>query len=334
MRHLSILFSYLLICTSAAHGNDSELVSTTTATPVYMADGRLLVKSGTDLAPDTLLATFDEVTNQNVTYLMARSIFPDNGTIFIRSSDVVPFKDLTQSLAEKLTAGNFRQPLDPQAPNKKLQVPASIQTGGVDIRDAWTQLQPLVELNEQAPEAERLPEPYFTRAQLWARVRNYPAALKDYLLAFKYATNSSGTIDRYSKYRDDVIKAIDNFSTLPAAPIGSNPNSALSSLQHLASGIRFYRSANYRAAIRSLDNSIAINMNNPIAWYYLALAYKNQDNLNQANYYAIKATSIERSALNHKSISRSINRALASVQGPDRLWLENHRLGNPRIPMR
>jgi len=245
--------------------------------------------------------------------------------ILVRSKDVVPFEDLTQSLAIRLTKQSKQEP-----PNKVF-VPASIQTGGPSILAAWKKLQPLFEINENPKlVAERLPEPYFTRAQLWAKVQNYPAATKDYLLALKYAASTTGNIERYSKYRDQIIETIDAFSQTPAPPIGSTPNMAFSSLQHLSAGITYFRNNDYTAAVRSLNNSVSIKLNNPIAWYYLALAHRKSNDIEQAKVAAIYATFLERNALNQRSIAKTINRSLASVQGPERRWLENFRLGDPK----
>ena len=62
------------------------------------------------------------------------------------------------------------------------------------VRKAWQEIEAAISENEALPERERLPEPYFARAEIWASVNAYAAAVQDYLTAIKWrialATNS------------------------------------------------------------------------------------------------------------------------------------------------
>lgn len=89
------------------------------------------------------------------------------------------------------------------------------------IQQAWREVSVAISENDALPEDERLPEPYFARAEIWASVKNYSDALQDYLTAIKYARKSNRDILTYSEYFDRLYDVAEKLQNIPVPPEGA-----------------------------------------------------------------------------------------------------------------
>lgn len=195
------------------------------------------------------------------------------------------------------------------------------------IRQAWQEAADAFDDNNELPENERLPEPYFARAEIWMAVNNYVLAIEDYVDGLHYARRSGRDIITYSPYFSKMQFATEKLLSLPVPPIGTTKNIVLRGSYHLNLGISLYFSGKYGEAVNNFDDAISLSPSDPIAWYFRGLSFYAMGDIDRAQHDALLGMHFERKISRFRQ--KSIDRILTRIQGANRTWLERFRLGSP-----
>ena len=196
------------------------------------------------------------------------------------------------------------------------------------LRDAWRDIEAAIKENDALPPQERLPEPYFARAEIWACVNHYSEALRDYLTAIKYARLSGRDLMSYSAYFDKLYEVTDRFQKVPATPtLGKNDGYAWAARNHYAQGCHALWQNKFETALQRFDNAVQLQPNDPLYWYFRALTFKKMGDAERAQCDALFGAYLERNGPHTRS--RELGHAFTRVQGRLRQWLESYRLGDP-----
>lgn len=195
------------------------------------------------------------------------------------------------------------------------------------IQQAWRDVSIAISENDALPENERLPEPYFARAEIWASVRNYTDSLQDYLTAIRYARTSNRDILSYSEYFDKLYDVAEKLQTMPVTAAGAESRPYFAAHNHYGDGYSKFFVGDLQQALDRFDSAIQLAPDQPVYWYFRALTHKRLGDEERAQHDALMGASFERQFESWRR--RSLNGALHRVQGPMRTWLESYRLGSP-----
>ena len=91
------------------------------------------------------------------------------------------------------------------------------------IRQAWQEVAAAISENETLPDSERLPEPYFARAEIWATAGNYSDSLQDYLYGISIVRVSGRDLLSYSVQFDKLGDVADKLQKMPVPAAGAEP---------------------------------------------------------------------------------------------------------------
>jgi hypothetical protein len=207
------------------------------------------------------------------------------------------------------------------------------------IQQAWREVSVAIFENDALLEDERLPEPYFARAEIWASVKNYSDSLRDYLTAIKYARKSNSNILSYSEYFDKLYDVAEKLQNIPVPAAGAESEMFFAAQRHYGHGISKFFTGDLREALDRFDSTVQLAPDQPVYWYFRALTHKRLGDEQRAQHDALMGASFERQydALMGASFERqfgpwrqrALNDSLTRVQGPMRIWLESYRLGSP-----
>lgn len=195
------------------------------------------------------------------------------------------------------------------------------------IQQAWREVSIAISENEVLPENERLPEPYFARAEIWASVRNYTDSLQDYLTAIRYARTSNRDILSYSEYFDRLYDVAERLQAMPVTAAGAESLPYLAAHNQYGDGYSKFFVGDLLEALDRFDSAIRLAPDQPVYWYFRAITHKRLGDEERAQHDALMGASFERQFESWRR--RSLNGALHRVQGPMRTWLESYRLGSP-----
>lgn len=274
---------------------------------------------------ETLVVGFQQVEYKGIRYCYVRCPSPKYQSGWIREEDVAVFRDLVKD--ETGAAERSRDGRD----NTEGPDPTPLvirQDRRTWLRKAWLELQDIIKDNDSLPLDKRRPEPYFARAELWTQVHNYPEAMRDYLSALHYASSSGRQLQSYARYNDKIHATIDQFTRIPAPPVGVSNNLLGTGWNHYSHGVSAFRLKNNQDAARHFQNAVSVVPDNPIYWYYRSVAVKRLGDEDQALFDVVYGAFVE-SNRQSPQYSQLITRELQHIQGPDRIWLEGFRLGDP-----
>lgn len=195
------------------------------------------------------------------------------------------------------------------------------------IQQAWREVAVAISENDTLPESERLPEPYFARAEIWASVNNYSDSLQDYLTGIKYARKSNRDLLSYSTYFDKLYDVAERFQAVPVPATGSQSEPSSAAREHYSHGNSKFFTGDLREAVDRFDSAVQLAPDQPLYWYFRALTYRRLGDNQRAQYDALMGAYFEREFAPWGR--RSLDRALTRVQGGMRTWLESYRLGSP-----
>lgn len=194
------------------------------------------------------------------------------------------------------------------------------------LRSAWQEVQAAVEENERLPEGDRLPEPYYARAEIWRTVNNYGNAVQDYLAAITHARKAGGDLANCAAYLARLDAAIEEFEKIPTTPtLGNNADFSFAARDHFVRGYHAFWRRDYTAALHSFDNAVQCNPRESAYWYYRALTFKQMGNESRAQADALLGAKVEKLSRVHRPLGALFTR----VQGDSRLWIETFRVGDP-----
>jgi tetratricopeptide (TPR) repeat protein len=195
------------------------------------------------------------------------------------------------------------------------------------IQQAWRELSLAISENETLPESERLPEPYFARAEVWASVTNYSDSLQDYLTAIKYARKSNRDLLSYSQYFDKLYDVAEKLQKVPVPAVGAESDPSFAAKDHYSRGNSSYFTGDLQEALDRFDSAVQLAPDQPLYWYFRALTHRRLGDQQRAQYDALMGAFFERECPPWQR--RSLHGALTRVQGEMRTWLESYRLGSP-----
>ena len=243
------------------------------------------------------------------------------------ASAVTPYATRGRQL--KATAVSLYAPRpDQPKPNQPKTLPELIKIqGNSEIKQAWREVVDAFSKNEKLPEAERLPEPYFARAEIWTSANNYVSAIDDYVEGIKYARKSDRDILTYSRYFDKLQNVAEKLQSLPVPARGVETNLAQKAQQHFNRGCSYFFSGKFFLARESFDNALQLAPAEAGYWYFRALAQRASDDPQRAQHDALMGSYFERKLSRYRR--RDLNRTLMRVQGAQRVWLDSYRLGSP-----
>ncbi|EAQ81611.1 hypothetical protein DSM3645_28557 [Blastopirellula marina DSM 3645] len=194
-----------------------------------------------------------------------------------------------------------------------------------EIQTAWREIAIAVEENQKLPESERLPEPYFARAEIWAAVDNYSDSLQDYLTAIRYARQSGRDLLSYSDYFQRMYNVAEELEKMPVSAAGAESNAAAAAVKHYGAGLHRYFAGDIPAALAHFDNAVQLSPNKAIYWYLRGLTHRRVGDHARAQYDVLMGAAFEKTLPSWKQ--RALNGQLIRIQGESRQWLEAFRLG-------
>ena len=196
------------------------------------------------------------------------------------------------------------------------------------IKQAWKEVQEA--LTENQTLKQQLPEPYFARAEIWSAVNNYDGAMRDYLTATKLARESGQDLASYSSYFQKLYEALDNWDRVPKPPTTGASNDYHGLAQdHFSKGYSDFWRNDLQSAVRRFDNAVQLCPQNPVYWYYRAVAFKCSGDDRRAQHDACFGAYIEKKCDGGYNQQRQeVAHALQRLQGSLRQWVEEYRLGD------
>lgn len=202
------------------------------------------------------------------------------------------------------------------------EVPPLIRRQPQVVQDAWRQIAVAILENERLPHPR--PEPLFARAELWMMVGNYDAALRDLLVAMRVASDTGLSPRVYDAVFNRLREVLERYDVTPVPPEDGEAS------RHYGHGMHLFWAGRYVEAERAFANAISLAGSNPLYWYMRAVTRRRLGNAQSANHDALLGVAAERKAcLRRDGASLDINRELKRLQGSDRIWLEDHRRGDP-----
>ena len=197
------------------------------------------------------------------------------------------------------------------------EVPLAIAGLPAEVQQAWRDIQEAVSENEQLESP--LPEPYFSRAEIWTAAKNYDAAMRDYLKAIELAANGGGDPSAYAGWLSKLAVALDNLDKAPR-PAGKGD-----ARRHYSSGVHAFWDGDLKNAAWHFDNAIFVEPGNSLFWYYRALTHLRGGDRRRAKHDALIGSNLEWK----DGRKDRIGWAFVRLQGPMRMWVERYRAGDP-----
>ena len=202
------------------------------------------------------------------------------------------------------------------------EVPPLIHRQPQVVQDAWRQIAAAIIENERLPRPR--PEPLFARAELWMMVGNYDAALRDLLVAMRVASDNGVSPRVYDAVFNRLRDVLERYDVTPVPPEDGEPS------RHYGHGMHSFWAGRYVEAEKAFANAISLAPNNPLYWYMRAVTRRRLGSEDASRHDALLGVAAERKAcLRRDGASLDINRELKRLQGSDRIWLEDHRSGDP-----
>jgi tetratricopeptide (TPR) repeat protein len=188
-------------------------------------------------------------------------------------------------------------------------MPELIRKAGPGMMDAWRKVRKLIDENNTL--ANPLPEPYLARAELWAKVGNHEEALADQLRAVELLYKGSPSLLEQTRYLKRVQATLDKLKRMPRPYYPADADKL-----YYRGRTAFYQ-CDYEAAVQEFTESIRLQPEEPLYWYYRALAYKKLGKTDEADRDARVAGSLHRDKKSTKDLGRELER----IQGGLRHWL-------------
>jgi len=193
------------------------------------------------------------------------------------------------------------------------------------LREAWKEATEAITANASLPAAQRIPDPYFARAEVYMQAENYVAALDDCASASAIVATAGLDSRKQQQTAEIYTKAIKQLRSVPQPLRDAFTNIDLQASEHYNASQRFISSHDFENAIAELSKSLSFTPSRPLYWYMRAIARHESGDLHLAQSDALLGALFER-RLSPRA-KHDISRGLTRVQGPTRLWLEAYRRG-------
>jgi hypothetical protein len=189
-------------------------------------------------------------------------------------------------------------------------VPVLIRRAPERVQQAYKDLEATIKLNEKL----KLPEPYFLRARLWAQVKNYDAALRDYLTAASYISNGRLDPVSYARYFEELKAALDGLKARPRSL------DAATAEYHFYRGKEAFATGDFAGALLYFEDAVQLGASEPLYWYYRGVTNRQLGKRQQAVYDVRVGSHLEYLQARQGKGGKYILDGLERVQGPLRTW--------------
>jgi tetratricopeptide (TPR) repeat protein len=197
-------------------------------------------------------------------------------------------------------------------------LPPLIARQPIGIQRAWLAIEAATQENSRI--SPPLPQPYLARAELWAMVSNYDAAIDDLLTASVLSRKRQAT----TADQVELLKRLEGLLAKHAQT--PRPQYRGDSSSHFQAGYEAYHEGRLDDALRRFDAAIQYDPGDMVLWYYRALTNKRLLNDSAAEHDITMAVYLERQE--QRSLGpHQWTRLFTRVQGPLRNWMEAYRSG-------
>lgn len=199
------------------------------------------------------------------------------------------------------------------------------------LREAWKEATEAITANATLPANQRIPDPYFARAEVYMQAENYVAALDDCASASAIVATAGLDSRKQQQAAEIYTKAIKQLRSVPQPLRDTFTNIDLQASEHYNASQSFISSRDFENAIAELSKSLSLTPSWPLYWYMRAIARHESGDLHLAQSDALLGALFERRLSPRARLD--ISRGLTRVQGPTRLWLEAYRRGKADMEM-
>jgi len=212
------------------------------------------------------------------------------------------------------------------------QPPLSVRTHENDqLREAWMEATAAITENNALPASQRLPDPYFARAEVYLQVDDAVAALDDCASASAIVAASGLDSRQQQRVAEVYTTAIKRLRSLPQPPKDAFTNIDLQASAHFNAAQQSIARRDFQNATKELTKALSLTPSRPLYWYMRAIACREGGDLQRAQSDALLGASFERRL--SPPAKRDLSKGLARIQGPSRLWLEAIRRGGVDIEL-
>lgn len=290
---------------------------------VARGDGR-----GTSLAANTLLAgeqLFDATAGRPAVWSV-QVLDGSRRRGFVVAADVVRLSRQLENLEKE--ERSLRRSFGQQA----AQPPRSIASHeNEQLREAWREATEAITANNALPAAQRLPDPYLARAEVYMQAGDVVAALDDCASASAIVATTGLDSRKQQQAAEIYTNAIKQLRSLPQPPRDAFTDIDIQASEHFNASQRFISQRDFDKAIGELAKALSLTPSQPQYWYMRAVARRESGDLHRAQSDALLGVLFEQRL--SPPARHDVSKALTRVQGPTRLWLESYRRGKAEIEL-
>ena len=290
---------------------------------VARGDGR-----GTSLAANTLLAgekLFDAKAGRPAVW----SVEVRDGSRrrgFVLAADVIRLSRQLDNLekGERSLRRSFGQ--------LAAQPPRSIALhDNEQLREAWREATEAITANSVLPAAQRIPDPYLARAEVYMQAGDVVAALDDCASASAIVAASGLDSRKQQQAAEMYTNAIKTLRSLPQPPKDAFTDIDIQASEHFNASQRYIAQRDFDKAIGELAKALSLTPSQPLYWYMRAVARRESGDVHKAQSDALFGALFERRL--SPPARYEVSKALTRIQGSTRLWLEAYRRGKAEMEL-
>lgn len=245
---------------------------------------------------------------------------------FVLAADVTQLSRQLDNLerGERSLRSSFGQPAT--------QPPHSIMSHeNEQLREAWREATEAITANNALPAAQRLPDPYLARAEVYMQAGDVVAALDDCASASAIVATTGLDSRKQQQAAEIYTNAIKQLRSLPQPPRDAFTDIDMQASEHFNASQRFIAQRDFDKAISELAKALSLTPSQPQYWYMRAVARRESGDLHRAQSDALLGALFERRL--SPPARHDVSKALTRIQGPTRLWLESYRRGKAEIEL-
>jgi tetratricopeptide (TPR) repeat protein len=245
---------------------------------------------------------------------------------FVLAADVIRLSRQLDNLEkeERSLRRSFGQPA--------AQPPRSITSHeNEQLREAWREATEAITANNALPAAQRLPDPYLARAEVYMQAGDVVAALDDCAAASAIASATGLDSRKQQQAAEIYTNAIKQLRSLPQPARDAFTDIDIQASEHFNASQRFIAQRDFDKAISELAKALSLTPSQPLYWYMRAVARRESGDLHRAQSDALFGALFERRL--SPPARHEVSKALTRVQGSTRLWLEAYRRGKAEMEL-
>jgi tetratricopeptide (TPR) repeat protein len=199
------------------------------------------------------------------------------------------------------------------------------------LREAWREATEAITANNALPAAQRLPDPYLARAEVYMQAGDVVAALDDCAAASAIVAANGLDSRKQQQAAEIYTNAIKQLRSLPQPPRDAFTDIDMQASEHFNASQRFIAQRDFDKAISELAKALSLTPSQPLYWYMRAVARRESGDLHRAQSDAIFGALFERRL--SPPARHEVSKALTRIQGSTRLWLEAYRRGKAEVEL-